>query len=95
MSDPGFDIDRARLLINEISGNLAGLPADSARHAELRAEVDALKAMLERAGAPHAQVKDRLTSVRELMHAAGAELHADGVRAGILAKEIGRMLGLD
>jgi len=95
MSDPGFDIDRARLLINEISGNLGGLPADSARHAELRAEVDALKAILERPGAPPAQVKDRLSSVRRLIDAAAAELRADGVRAGILAKEIGRMLGLD
>jgi len=95
MSDPGFDVDRARLLINEISGNLAGLPADSARHAELRAEVDALKAILERPGVPHAQVKDGLESVRGLIHAAANELRADGLRAGILVKEIGRMLGLD
>jgi len=95
VSDPGFDIERAKLLINEISVNLARLPADSARHAELRAEVDALKAILERPGAPHAQVRDRLKSVRGLIDAAAAELRADGVRAGILAKEIGRMLGLD
>jgi len=95
MSDPGLDIDRARLLIDEISTNLAGLPAEGARHAELRAEVDALKAILGRPGAPHAQVRDRLRSVRGLIDAAAAELRADGVRAGILAKEIGRMLGLD
>ena len=34
-----FDIDRAKLLVGEISGNLAALPADSTKYAQLRAEV--------------------------------------------------------
>ena len=94
-SNNDFDIERAKLLVDEISGNLAALPADSARHAELRAEVDALKAMLERPGAPPALVKDRMKSVHDLIGSAAVELRADGVRAGILLKDIGRMLGLD
>ena len=90
-----FDIERAKLLIGEISGHLAALPANGARHAELRAEVDALKAMLDRPGSPPALVKDRMKSVHGLIDAAAVELRADGVRAGILLKDIGRMLGLD
>jgi hypothetical protein len=90
-----FDIDRAKLLIDEISGNLAALPADTARYAELRAEVDALKAILDRPGAPPALIKDRMKSVHDLFDRAAAELRADGIRASMFLKEIGRMLGLD
>ena len=50
MSRSPFDIDRAKLLIDEISGHLAALPAEGTKYAQLRAEVDALKAMLERPG---------------------------------------------
>jgi hypothetical protein len=90
-----FDIDRAKLLINEISGNLAALPADSSKYAELRAEVDALKAMLERPDAqPHA-VQDGMKTVHGLFDRASDELRADGIRAGRFLGDIGRMLGLD
>jgi len=90
-----FDIGRAKLLIDEISGNLAALPTDTARYAELRAEVDALKSMLDRPGAPPALVEDRMKSVHALFDRAAAELRADGIRASMFLKEIGRMLGLD
>jgi len=90
-----FDIARAKLLIDEISRNLAALPSDSARYAELRAEVDALKALLERPGAHPAQVEDRMKSVHGLFDRAAAELGADGIRAGMWLKEIGHMLGLN
>ena len=46
MSTKGFDVSRARLLVDEISANLAVLPADSARYAELRAEVAAWVAVM-------------------------------------------------
>lgn len=95
MSTKGFDVSRARLLVDEISANLAALPADSARYAELRAEVDALKAMLERSDAPEDDVKDGLKSVHGLFDRAAEELRADGIRAGQFLGEIGRMLGLD
>jgi hypothetical protein len=95
MSKSKFDIGRAKLLVDEISGNLAALPADDAKYAELRAEVDALKAMLDRPGAQPAMVEDRMKSVHGLFDRAAAELRADGIRAGVFVREIGRMLGLD
>ena len=90
-----FDIGRAKLLVDEISGNLAALPADSARHAELRAEVDALKGMLENSDAQESTVKAGLKTVHGLFDRAAEELRADGIRAGQFLGEIGRMLGLD
>jgi len=90
-----FDIDRAKLLIDEISANLAALPADSAKYALLRAEVDALKGMLERPGAQPVLVQDRMKAVHGSFDRAAAELRADGIRVGQWLGEIGRMLGLD
>ena len=95
MSQSQFDIQRARLLVDEISGNLTALPADTAKYAELRAEVDALKGMLDRPDAQQAMVEERMKSVHGLFDDAAAELRADGIRAGMFVKEIGRMLGLD
>ena len=51
MSKSEFDIGRAKSLIEEISANLAELPQDSAKYAQLRAEVEDLKTMLGKAGA--------------------------------------------
>ena len=89
-----FDIGRAKLLIREISDNLAELPADSARYAELRAEVDALRAMLDQSDANPAQVAERMKSVHGLFDHVADELGADGIRASMFLKEIGHMLGL-
>jgi hypothetical protein len=71
------------------------LPADGPKYAELRAEVDALKAMLDRPGAQLALVEGRMKSVHGLVERAAVELRADGMRAGNFLSEIGRMLGLD
>jgi len=95
MNQKPFDIERAKLLIEEISGNLGALPADRSKYAQLRAEVDALKAMLERPGARPADVQDGMKSVHGLFDRAADELRADGIRAGQFLGEIGRMLGLD
>jgi len=94
MGGKRFDVERAKLLIGEISANLAALPADSARYAELRAEVNALRALLEGPGAQPDQVEDRMKSVHGLFDRAAVELQADGVRASLWLKEIGHMLGL-
>jgi len=90
-----IDVARAKLLIDEISANLAALPADSAKYAQLRAEVDALRDMLEHPDAHPAQVEDRMKSVHGLFDRAAAELGADGIRASAFLKEIGHMLGLN
>jgi hypothetical protein len=95
MNKSEFDIDRAKKLVEEISGNLAELPEDSAKYAQLRAEVDDLKAMLGRADAHVPTIENKMKSVHGLFDQAAVELRADGIRAGILLREIGRMLGLD
>lgn len=95
MNKSEFDLDRAKSLVEEISANLAGLPENSAKYAQLRSEVEDLKRMLSGADVHLPQVEDRMKSVHDLFDRAAAELRADGVRAGIFLREIGRMLGLD
>ncbi len=95
MSKSEFDIGRATILVEEISENLSALPEDSTKYAKLRAEVDALKAMLERPDAQRPAVEDQMKSVHALFERAAEELRADGVRAGVFLREIGRILGLD
>jgi uncharacterized protein (DUF2336 family) len=94
-SDSKFDIHAAKRLAEEISENLAGLPEHSTRHAALRAEVEELKAMLERAGSKSPEIEGKIKSVQSALDRAALELHADGVRAGVFLSEIGRILGLD
>lgn len=94
MSKSDLEIDRARRLIDEISANLAELPADRTKYAELRAEVDALRDILKHPDAHSAQVEDRMKSVHGLFDRAADELGADGIRAGTFLKEIGHMLGM-
>ncbi len=93
--DNKFDIDAAKRLADEISANLAGLPENSTRHAELRAEVEELKAMLQRAGGGSPEIVGKIRSVQSGLDRAALELHADGIRAGVFLSEIGRILGLD
>jgi len=95
MNKSEFDIDRAKRLVEEISKNLAALPEDSAKYAKLRAEVANLKVMLDRPDAPFPMIEDKMKSVHALFDRAAVELRADGMRAGIFLREIGRMLGLD
>jgi uncharacterized coiled-coil DUF342 family protein len=93
--DKKFDIDAAKKLTEEISANLAGLPQNSARHAKLREEVEALKAMLTNAGSKPPEIEGKIRSVHSALDGAAVELQADGIRAGVFLSEIGRILGLD
>jgi seryl-tRNA synthetase len=95
MSKSEFDIVRAKSLAQEISANLAALPEDSAKYAELRAEVEDLKRMLAGTEVHLPQVEDQMKSVHNSFDRAATELRADGVRVGMFLKEIGRILGLD
>jgi hypothetical protein len=95
MSESKLDIGRAKSLVEEISEDLAALPQDSAKYAQLRAEVEDLKALLGRADAHLPLIEDRMKSVHALSDRAAVELRADGIRIGIFLSEIGRMLGLD
>jgi len=95
MRESKLDISRAKSLVEEISENLAALPQDSAKYAQLRTEVEDLKAMLEGNDAHLPLIEDRMKSVHALSDQAAVELRADGIRVGIFLSEIGRMLGLD
>jgi hypothetical protein len=95
MKEGKLDIGRAKILVDEISENLAALPQDSAKYAQLRAEIEDLKALLGRADAHLPLIEDRMKSVHGLFDRTAVELRADGIRAGIFLSEIGRMLGLD
>ena len=95
MRESKLDIGRAKSLVEEVAGNLAALPQGSAKYAQLRAEVEGLKAMLGRTDAHLPLIEDKMKSVHALFDGAAVELRADGIRVGIFMKEIGRMLGLD
>jgi hypothetical protein len=95
MNESKLDIGRAKSLVEEISANLAALPQDSAKYAQLRAEVEDLKAMLGSTDAQLPLIEDRMKSVHTSFDRAAVELRADGIRVGIFLREIGRMLGLD
>ena len=94
-SSSSFNIEAAARLVTEMSENLEALPKDNERYAELRAEVNQLKAMLEEAQSPSGAVEDKMRSVHTLVDGATLELQADGMRAGILLREMGRILGLN
>ena len=95
MNENKLDLGRAKRLVEEISENLAALPQDSANYAQLRAEVEDLKAMLDHTDTHLPLIEDRMKSVHGLFDRAAVELRADGIRVGIFLREIGRMLGLD
>ena len=95
MSKPSIDVDAARKLVDEISANLESLPAGGERKAELRAEVEALRALLERGDAEHPEIEDRMKSVHGQFDRYKEELQAEGMRAGMFLSALGRMLGLD
>ena len=95
MKESKLDIGRAKSLVEEISANLAALPQDSEKYAQLRAEVEDLKAMLGSSDAHLPLIEDRMKSVHTSFDRAAVELRADGIRVGIFLREIGRMLGLD
>lgn len=95
MSESKLDLSRAKSLVEEISENLAALPQDNAKYAQLRAEVDDLKVMLGSTDAHLPLIEDRMKSVHTSFDRAAVELRADGIRVGIFLREIGRMLGLD
>ena len=95
MTQRNIDVDAARKLVDEISANLESLPAGGERKAELRSEVDALRALLERPDAEHPEIEDRMKSVHGQFDRYKEELQAEGMRAGMFLSALGRMLGLD
>ena len=95
MTKRPIDVDAARKLVDEITLNLDAIPGDSQRQAELRAEVEALRALLEREDAEPPEIEDRMKSVHGTFDRYKEELQAEGLRVGMFLSAIGRMIGLD
>ncbi len=95
MDQRNFDLAAARKLVDDIAADLAALPPDSTRHAQLRAEVEQLKAMLGEPDPHPPALEAGMRSVHAQVGRASNELQSDGVRAGLFLQSIGRMLGLD
>lgn len=96
MTQRNIDVEAARKLVGEISANLDSLPAGGgARQAELRAEVEALRALLERPDAEHPEIEDRMKTVHGKFDRYKEELQGEGLRVGMFLSALGRMLGLD
>lgn len=94
-SNPMIDLEAARRLVGEMAASLEGLPAGSAGHGELRAEVSALQAVLGVQDEAHPALPERMGSLRDALGRAANELQADGIRAGLYLTELGRILGLE
>jgi hypothetical protein len=89
-----FDLVAAKKLADEISAKLDSLP-EGGKHTTLRAEVEELKVMLSGAKAASPAVEGKMKSVQGSLAAAAVELEADGIRAAIFLRDIGKMLGFD
>lgn len=95
MPESLLDLEKARRLVDAIAGDLAAIPQDDARHAQVRAEIAQLKAMLSGARVQPSAIEAGLRSAHARVDRASEELHADGVRAALFLQGVGRMLGLD
>jgi hypothetical protein len=90
-----MDIDRARRLVEQISENLATLPRDDPRYAQLRQEITDLQGMLSGGEADLPKIEQGMKSVHGSFGRMRTELRADGIRASVFLTEIGRILGLE
>jgi hypothetical protein len=87
------DLEETARLIDALEQDLARLERGQGDLADLRADVDQLRAALA-SGQPHEQVHGGLAGLREKLHAAGDELLTDAVRTGDYIARIGRLLGM-
>jgi len=92
-SSHNVDLDAIARLVEQLEVDLARVRAGSGSTDTLRAEVDQLRGLLDRAATP-AEVHAGLSGLRERMHALSDELVTDAVRSGDYLARIGRLLGL-
>ena len=92
-SRANVDLDAVARLVEQLERDLAQLRAGGGSTDTLRAEVEQLRALLDRA-APHAEVHEGLTGMRERLHALTDEVVTDVVKSGDYIARIGRLLGL-
>ena len=89
-----IDLEAAQRLVEQLERDLAAARAGQGDPAVLRAEVEQLRALLNRGDAAPAEVHAGLSGLRERMHAVGDELFTDAVKGGDYIARIGRLLGL-
>jgi hypothetical protein len=94
MSNPPLDIDAAKRLADDVSKKLADIQGNGPKVQELRAEVEQLRGILDKADAEHSWIADKLKAVEGTFEHAATELLADGIKIGTWVAEIGRILGV-
>jgi hypothetical protein len=95
MADSRIDLDAARKLVSELSATLAALPPGSAKHAELRGEIEKLQNALNHPQGADSGIESQMRSAHSALDSAATELEADGIRVALFVSEIGRIIGLD
>jgi hypothetical protein len=94
MSNPPLDIDAAKRLADDVSKKLADIQGNGPKVQELRAEIEQLRGILDKADAEHSWIADKLKAVESTFEHAATELLADGIKIGTWVAEIGRILGV-
>ena len=94
MSNPPLDIDAAKRLADDVSKKLADIQGNGPKVQELRAEVEQLRSILDKADAEHSWIADKLKAVESTFEHAATELLADGIKISTWVAEIGRILGV-
>ena len=94
MSNPPLDIDAAKRLADDVSKKLADIQGNGPKVQELRAEVEQLRGILDKADAEQSWIADKLKAVESTFEHAATELLADGIKIGTWVAEIGRILGV-
>jgi len=88
------DLDEVARLVDALERDLAKVKEGQGDVATLRAEVEALRGVLE-SEAPHASgLHERLGNVRTALENLGDEIAVDTIGVGQYIVSIGRMLGL-
>lgn len=87
------DLRETARLIDALERDLAQLKRGEGDLAELRADVERLRAALASAE-PQQEVHGGLAGLRERLHAASDELLDDAIKTGDYIARIGRLLGL-
>jgi hypothetical protein len=89
----GVDLDAVARLVEQLEQDLARVRAGGGSTETLRAEVEQLRGLLARE-APHTEVHQGLSGIRERLHALTDEVLTDVVKSGDYLARIGRLLGM-
>lgn len=92
-TESNVDLDAVARLVEQLERDLAEVRAGGGSTDTLRAEVEQLRGLLDRA-APPADVHAGLWGVREKLHALTDEVVTDVLKSGDYLSRIGRLLGL-